>query len=102
MTTMIDERLFNVLLSPLNTEKASYLDGHNKCVFKVANKADKTLIKKAVEALFQVVVTSVRIVNVKPKQKKFGRTIGWRKGWKKAYVTLQAGQVLKLMDDVRN
>ena len=54
--------------------------------------ATKPEIKAAVELLFKVEVKSVQIANVKGKQKRFGRIIGRRKGWKKAFVALKPGQ----------
>ena len=55
-------------------------------------------VKAAVELLFKVVVDSVQIANVKGKQKKFGRFVGSRKNWKKAYVCLKAGQEINFVE----
>jgi large subunit ribosomal protein L23 len=55
-------------------------------------------VKAAVELLFKVTVESVQIANVKGKQKKFGRFMGRRKSWKKAYVCLTAGQEINFVD----
>ena len=71
------ERIFNVLLAPHISEKATLVaDQGNAFVFKVAKDANKLEIKKAVESLFDVKVQSVRTLNVKGKQKFFGRVAG--------------------------
>ena len=89
---MNEERSYQVILSPHISEKATIVaDKNNQFVFKVATNADKLEIKKAVEKLFSVKVKSVKTVNVKGKEKKFGRTIGRRSSWKKAYVGLESG-----------
>ncbi len=61
-------------------------------IFKVARNATKPEIKAAVEMLFKVEVKSVQVSNVKGKTKRFGRFIGRRDHWKKAYVCLKPGQ----------
>ena len=66
-------------------------------VFKVAKEAKKLEIKKAVEALLDGKVESVRTLSVKGKQKFFGRVAGKRAGWKKAYVSLAEGQVIDFL-----
>jgi large subunit ribosomal protein L23 len=53
-------------------------------------------IKNAVELMFNVKVESVRVLNVKGKVKRFGRTLGKRSDWKKAYVKLQSGYTIEL------
>ena len=61
-------------------------------VFRVADDATKPEIKAAVELLFKVKVKGVQVSNVKGKEKKTGRIVGRRRNWKKAYVSLAAGQ----------
>jgi large subunit ribosomal protein L23 len=86
------ERLTRILLSPLESEKTSRVgDKHNQVVFKVLRDADKQEIKAAVEFLFKVEVSSVQVLNVKGKQKTFGKIRGKRSDWKKAYVALKPG-----------
>ena len=86
-------RIFQVLLAPHVSEKATTVaDKANQFVFRVAGDADKREIKAAVEALFSVKVSGVRTANVKGKSKVFGRMQGKRSDWKKAYVSLEAGQ----------
>ena len=92
---MNQERVFKVLVGPHISEKASVLaDGKSQFVFKVAVGATKLEIKKAVESLFSVKVDEVRTVNVQGKTKRTARGLGKRNDWKKAYVSLQAGQDL--------
>ena len=92
---MNQERVFKVLVGPHISEKASVLaDGKSQFVFKVAVDATKLEIKKALESLFSVKVDEVRTVNVQGKTKRTARGLGKRNDWKKAYVSLQAGQDL--------
>ncbi len=90
---MNQERILTVLRAPHVSEKATVVaDENGTFVFKVATDANKLEIKKAVEALFEVKVKSVRTANVKGKSKFFGRVAGKRANWKKAYVSLEEGQ----------
>ncbi len=92
------DRLMKVLLAPVVSEKATFVgELRNQYTFRVASDATKPEIKAAVELLFggkdkKLEVTGVRVVNVKSKTKRFGRTPGRRSGWKKAYVSLAPGQ----------
>ena len=84
--------LANVIQSPVVSEKSTVLaDIENRFVFKVQKTATKIEIKKAVESLFEVEVASVQVLNVAGKKKRFGRTLGKRSNWKKAYVKLKPG-----------
>ncbi len=88
-----EERLLNILLAPQISEKATFVAEKNEqVIFRVASDATKPEVKAAVEKLFNVTVDSVQISNVKGKQKRFGRFVGRRQDWKKAYVCLAAGQ----------
>lgn len=94
---MNQERLLKVILSPHISEKATIgTEKNNEYVFQVINCATKPEVKDAIEFIFNTKVKGVRIVNVKPKTKTFRGTQGTRKGWKKAYVTLQADQKLEV------
>lgn len=96
---MNQQRLMQVLLAPQVSEKATYVaDKNEQVVFRVASDATKPEVKAAVELLFKVVVDSVQIANVKGKQKKFGRFMGSRKSWRKAYVCLKAGQEINFVE----
>jgi large subunit ribosomal protein L23 len=86
-------RLMNVVLAPVVSEKSTMLaDKNRQYAFRVADDATKPEIKAAVELLFKTKVESVTVSNVKGKQRRFGRMIGRRRNWKKAYVSLAAGQ----------
>ena len=75
------------------SEKATQIgEKHNQIIFKVIADATKPEVKAAVEAMWKVEVDSVQIANVGGKTKRFGRFTGRRRGWKKAYVCLKAGQ----------
>lgn len=90
---MNQERIMKIILSPHLSEKAAIATQERReYVFEVCCDAAKPEIKEAVESLFKTKVDLVRIVNVKTKPKRFGATQGRSKAWKKAYVTLQAGQ----------
>ena len=87
------ERLMNVVLAPVVSEKSTRVaDKHRQYVFRVADDATKPEVKAAVELLFKTKVQSVTVSNVNGKQKRFGRFMGRRRNWKKAYVRLAAGQ----------
>jgi large subunit ribosomal protein L23 len=87
------ERLLNVLVAPQISEKATYVaDKNEQVIFRVAPDATKPEIKAAVELVFKVNVKSVQVSCVKGKQKRFGRYMGRRSNWKKAYVCLAPGQ----------
>lgn len=89
---MSNARLLNVIVGPHVSEKSTLMaDKHNEFVFRVRSNATKDEVRKAVEMLFEVVVTRVTTLNVKGKRKRFAAVNGIRKGWKKAYVTLQEG-----------
>ena len=95
---MSQERLLNIILSPHISEKATTAtEKNNVYVFKVVGSASKPEVKDAVESIFNTKVKSVRIANVKPKIKTFRNIKGCKKGWKKAYVTLQADQKLDVI-----
>jgi len=87
------ERLMNVVIAPVVSEKSTRVaDKHRQYVFRVADRATKPEIKAAVELLFKTSVESVTVSNVKGKMKRFGRFMGRRRNWKKAYVRLASGQ----------
>ena len=90
---MNEERMLKVLIAPHISEKSSMVaEQANQVIFKVATDATKPEVKKAVEKMFNVEVNTVRITNMKGKSKRFGQRLGRRNDWKKAYVTLKAGQ----------
>lgn len=90
---MKQERLLKVVLAPHMSEKAAMgAEKRGEYVFEIASSSTKQDVKEAVEMLFKVTVKAVRTVNVKTKPKRFGSIMGRSKAWKKAYVTLEAGQ----------
>ena len=90
---MNKEDLMKVLLSPVISEKsANVADSSRQYLFQVATGANKRDIRRAVELMFDVKVERVQVLNVKGKAKRFGRTLGTRPHWKKAYVRLKEGQ----------
>jgi large subunit ribosomal protein L23 len=88
------KNIFSVLVGPRLTEKANLLqEVDGKIVFKVRPEANKIEIKTAVEQMFNVKVKNVKTANMHGKQKRVGKTIGFTKDWKKAYVTLSEGKI---------
>jgi len=86
------ERLMQVLLSPIISEKANIAaEASAQYAFRVAPDADKREIGRAVELMFDVKVDRVQVINVKGKRKRFRQRMGKRSGWRKAYVRLQPG-----------
>ena len=90
----LDPRHYDVIVSPVITEKATALSEQNKVVFKVRTDATKPQIKEAVEKLFDVKVKSVNTLVTKGKVKMFRGTRGQRSDVKKAVVTLAEGQTI--------
>ena len=86
------ERIYDIVRRPVITEKATRGSEHNQVTFKVALDASKPEIKLAVEALFDVKVTSINTLRVKGKEKRFKGRLGRRSDYKKAIVTLNEGQ----------
>jgi len=91
----------SIILKPLVTEKGSKLrEKGNKYLFKVANDANRLEIKRAVETIFNVKVKSVRTMIAHGKIKRLGAFKGPRPDWKKAIVTIEAGQTIDLFEQV--
>jgi large subunit ribosomal protein L23 len=85
--------LYTVIRRPLITEKGMGVkETQNTLVFEVDQKATKTEVKQAVEALFKVKVSAVRTSTVEGKERRRGRYAGYRPDWKKAYVRLKDGE----------
>jgi len=93
-------RDFDVIVSPIITEKATRILENNQVVFKVAPTATKPQIKIAIEALFGVKVVGVNTVNIKGKNKVFKGIRGKRASIRKAMVTLEEGQTIDLSSGV--
>ena len=86
-----DPRHYDVILSPVITEKSTTVSEHNKVVFKVSGTATKPQIKDAVEQLFDVKVKAVNTLVRKGKTKAFKGTFGTQSDSKRAIVTLEEG-----------
>lgn len=89
---LVEARLYDVIVRPLITEKATIAAEQNKVVFRISPTANKKDVKDAVEAIFGVKVKAVNTINVEGKEKKFRGQIGHRKDFRKAIVTLEPGQ----------
>lgn len=85
------ERMYQVVLSPVITEKATALTAANQVVFRVRLDATKPEIRAAVEGLFNVKVQAVNTIVMKGKTKRFRGRPGQRSDWKKAMVRLAPG-----------
>ncbi len=90
----------DIIIEPIVTEKSVNLkDTCNQYAFKVAMYATKPEIKKAVEDLFKVKVTDVKIINVRPKRRRLRtRKFGYTSSWKKAYVKLKEGDRIPIFE----
>jgi len=98
-TTFNPERLYQVLVAPQISEKATYIaDKNEQVVFIVTPDATKPEVKAAVEMLFKVQVKSVQIANLKGKTKRFGRSMGRRSDVRKAFVCLKPGQEINFAE----
>ena len=85
--------IYEVIKRPIVTEKGvNKKDAERTLCFEVAPGANKILVKQAVEQLFKVKVAEVRTANQSGKLRRRGRFSGYRSDWKKAYVTLKAGE----------
>ena len=93
--------LLLVLDSPLITEKGTFVNEvGNQFVFRVRSEANKSEIRRAVEQFFKVKVEKVRTINYLGKHRRVGKWMGKRPSWKKAYVTLAAGQRIDFFESV--
>ena len=87
----------DIILAPVITEKSSRIaETGNRIVFKVRKDANKTQIKQAIEKIYNVKVTEVNTLNVKPKKKRVGRYEGTTSAYKKAIITLAEGSNIEL------
>ena len=91
---------YDVIGRPLVAEKGSYLLAENKYAFRVARGANKIQIKQAVEKAFDVQVLAVNVMNVRGKQRRWGRRQTLAPVWKKAIVTLAPGDKIELFEGV--
>ena len=85
----------DILIRPLITERTTDLMAEGKYVFVVDRRANKIQIADAVKQIFNVTVENVNTVNVKPKTKRLGRSVGKTSAYKKAIVKLAPGQTIE-------
>ncbi len=94
----------DVIVRPIISEKSMDESGRGKYTFEVHGDASKIQVKEAVEELFKVQVTKVSVLTTKAKEKrrgtKRGRISGWTTPWRKAMVTLAAGQKIEFFEGV--
>jgi large subunit ribosomal protein L23 len=87
-----------IVLGAVVTEKAERLrSGQGTYSFRVAREANKIDIRRAIEKLFKVHVTDVRVMNLRGKMRRMGRFEGRRPDWKKALVTLKQGEAIEAL-----
>ena len=96
------DRLMQVLLKPQVSEKATFIvEKNHQIIFRVVQNATKPEIRAAVELMWKaqkIEVTGVQVSNVKGKEKRFGRFMGRRTNWKKAYVSIKSGQEINFSE----
>ena len=92
--------LYEVLRRPLVTEKNAIMQEQGKFAFEVAKRSTKPQIKQAVEMAFKVTVTGVNVMTVPGKERRMGRRQVHTPAWRKAIVTLQAGDKIDLFENV--
>ena len=100
MTEYNPRELADLVLRPIVTEKATLLLEQNKYVFEVILKATKPEIKAAIESLFDVKVTGKNTIRPPRKKRRVGRFIGYKAQYKRAIVTLAAGDSITLFPEV--
>ncbi|MBT6894450.1 MAG: 50S ribosomal protein L23 [Rhodobacterales bacterium] len=102
MQVFSQDRLMQVLLKPQVSEKATFIvEKNNQIIFRVMQDATKPEIRAAVELMWKaqkIEVTGVQVSNVKGKEKRFGRFMGRRTNWKKAYVSIKSGQEINFSE----
>ena len=101
MSMISSEKTFEVLRSPLISEKATFVSQFNYYVFKVSIRSNKSDIKQAVEKIFKVDVKSVNTLNQKGKRKRFKGKLGTRPNIKKAFVKLAEGQTIDTTVEIK-
>ncbi len=101
MTVLSSEKLFEVIRSPLISEKATFISQFNYYVFKVSPSSNKLQIKEAIEKVFNVKVKSVNTLVQKGKKKKFRNKIGVRADIKKAFVKLESGNSIDTTVEIK-
>jgi large subunit ribosomal protein L23 len=88
----------DIILRPVITEKSSRLMEQNKYTFEIDPRANKIEVRDAVSALFKVKVVKVSTIYVRPKPKRMGAFQGKSRAWKKAIVTVAAGERIEFFE----
>ena len=88
------DNYLDIIIAPIITEKTAGMEPESKYAFKVANSANKTEIKQAIEKKFNVKVEKINISNSHPKKKRVGKYTGMTSKYKKAIVTLKKGDTI--------
>jgi large subunit ribosomal protein L23 len=92
---------YEIIKGPVITEKGTIQkEANNQLTFEVDRKANRVEIRHAVEKVFNVRVQRVRTMQIKGKVKRVGRTLGKRRDWKKAIVTLAKGENIEFFEGV--
>ena len=92
---------YEIIKGPLITEKATIQkEQNNQLSFEVDRRANRVEIRHAVERIFNVRVVKVRTMQMKGKVKRMGRSLGKRRDWKKAVVTLAEGHNIEFFEGV--
>lgn len=87
---------YDIVKNLIRTEKGTMLEAQRKYLFKVAKRANKIEIGKAIEEIYKVKVQDINIMNVPAKLKRVRQEIGYTTPWKKAVVTLKEGQSIEV------
>lgn len=91
---------YRILVRPLVTEKASQIGIQSKYIFAVSKDANKIEVKKAIRSVYNVNPLNVRIINVRGRSVRYGRSEGTTKAWKKAIITLKEGDKIEVYEGV--
>ncbi len=93
--------LYQIIKRPLITEKGTKQKKQsNQLAFEVDRRANKILVRNAIESIFKVKVLSVRVMNVKGKERRVGRNVGRKADWKKAIVRLAPGETIEFFEGI--
>jgi large subunit ribosomal protein L23 len=93
--------MYQIIKRPLVTEKGTKQKGQaNQLAFEVDRRANKILVRNAIESIFKVKVLSVRVMNVKGKERRVGRNVGRKADWKKAIVRLAPGENIEFLEGI--
>lgn len=93
--------LYQIIKRPLITEKGTKQKKQsNQLAFEVDRRANKILVRNAIESIFKVKVLSVRVMNVKGKERRVGRNVGRKADWKKAIVRLAPDENIEFFEGI--